>query len=215
MNNDGLIAIKENIRKKLDKISLKEIVTRLKNNHTESPMSTYIANKHNLQTENSTDNPFSTLRSTTKEVKLKNVQYKILHNIYPTQKHLFKWKLSDTPYCHYCKNEVETIMHAIHYCPIAMETKANLERHIKNEFDIDLVISPLETLFGIGNDTNYNLSNKQKSIINTLLIIIKRKLILQRENKLIISLNEIKNFAQFQMKLDSYISKTTKIDYFK
>ncbi len=190
-----------------DIITQKELVNRLKQTKTITHILNYIGNKHNLQNLNVTiENPFNTLKTTTKEVKLKNVQFKILHNIYPTQKHLFKWKLSDSPYCHHCKNEVETINHAIYQCPIARKTIQNLEKIIQEELGLNINLSNTDVLFGIGKNTLYNIDYKKRSYLNTLLIIIKRKLILQRVKKEILSVSEIKNIAEYQSRLEKYIT---------
>ena len=43
--------------------------------------------------------------------KLREFQYKIIHNYLPVNHNLFKWKVSDSNRCSYCFNESETIEH--------------------------------------------------------------------------------------------------------
>ena len=45
------------------------------------------------------ENPFIICDKMTKNVPLRNVQYKILHNAYPTMKHLFHWRIKNSPNC--------------------------------------------------------------------------------------------------------------------
>ena len=70
-------------------------------------------------------NPFIICKKMTQDIKLRNVQFKILHNIYPTMKHLHTWKIKESPNCTNCQCP-ETIEHAIWECNIASETVHNL-----------------------------------------------------------------------------------------
>ena len=47
--------------------------------------------------------------------KVKEVSFKILHKIYPTQKTLARFKLDIDPLCKFCGNEQETI-HVLSMC---------------------------------------------------------------------------------------------------
>lgn len=129
-------------------------------------------------------NPFVSLLKTTKDVKLKNIQYKILHNIYPTMQHLHKWKLKPTPNCSMC-NSNETIKHAIFECPIANDAINKLERFVLDKTGVNIVLDYNDVLLGTeSSQTNHqNLNHNQKSFIDTCLILLKQTLILQRETK--------------------------------
>ena len=52
--------------------------------------------------------------------KLREFQYKIIHNYLPVNHNLFKWKVSDSNRCSYCFNESETIEHLFYSCHIAV-----------------------------------------------------------------------------------------------
>ncbi len=62
----------------------------------------------------------------TKNVPLRGVQFKILHNAYPTMKHLFHWRIKASPNCTSC-NVPENTIHAIWDCNIARQTIGNLQ----------------------------------------------------------------------------------------
>jgi exonuclease III len=208
-NTKTLIPIKENIWKQSELISLNDITKRLSTQHTNQTIKSYIEQKHRIAIEQElSDNPFTSLRTTIKEIKLRNVQYKILHNIYPTQKHLHKWKLSDNPNCRHCIDVPETIIHAIYECPIAIESKANLERCLEEELGEKIELDKVDMLVGIQSGKIASNNKKQKTIINAVTINLKRKLILQRDNKTAIEVNEIKNLINYQKKLTSYIEKS-------
>jgi len=57
------------------------------------------------------NNPFTVLKQNIKDVKIRNLQYKMLHNIYPTMMHLKRWKIKDSENCKRC-NIKETLKHA-------------------------------------------------------------------------------------------------------
>ena len=60
---------------------------------------------------------FRNIRRITKESKLQVFQYKFIHRIIPTNKFLFRAKLSKTPNCTSCKNTEETMEHMFWDCP--------------------------------------------------------------------------------------------------
>jgi hypothetical protein len=205
--NINIIPIKENLWKQSDNITLKDIVNRIKNTITTKNMHQYVKEKHKLQEDiESRENPFKALITTTKETKLRNVQFKILHNIYPTMSHLYKWKLKSTPNCAVC-NEKETIIHAIYECPIARNALRILEEKLKDNFNIEVNISKIDALIGVEKTLNSTILRSQANLVNTLLIILKRKLILQREDKKEITENEIINMISNQERINNYINK--------
>ena len=54
----------------------------------------------------------------TQEVKLQMFQLKIIHNILPTRRSLFRAKLSDSDSCRACQTEIETLPHMLFRCNI-------------------------------------------------------------------------------------------------
>jgi len=141
------------------------------------------------------------LRISQKDLKLRNIQYKILHNIYPTMKHLFTWKIKDSPNCTLC-NVPETLKHAIFECPVA----SNVWEHFKTLLNLDLPITYDNILLGFSTTNSLNLNRNKTYAIDTLLILLKQRLILQRENKIHINVDQIFSVISDRLRLEKYNS---------
>ena len=50
------------------------------------------------------------------ETKIREFQYKILNNIVFTNEKMFKFKMTDSRLCSFCKREVESLEHLLYYC---------------------------------------------------------------------------------------------------
>ncbi len=189
-------------------IKTKTITKYLSSICTPEDVRLYVNNRHKLDgnlVNVIRNNPFVNLRKTTSDVKLRNIQYKILHNIYPTMKHLNKWKIKNTPNCGHC-NTVETTIHAIYECPIAIDCWQKLNRILNGRIGN---LTPLEILEGTAGSANQNLlglSNNERFGLDTVLILLKQKLILQREGKLLLLDIEIENVIKNWMKIERYIA---------
>ena len=145
------------------------------------------------------NNPFITLRKVTNITQLRILQYKTLMTIYPTRALLFKWGAVEDDKCIYCQQK-ETVTHVLMDCQIASDTYINL-------MDI------LETIPNKQHDRQINLSRESittlyqlPSDIATLLILIKSKLLLQRENKLALSQDAILAIANSQYQIEKKIA---------
>jgi len=143
------------------------------------------------------------LKKTTKDVKLQNIQYKILHNIYPTMKHLHTWKIKESPNCSHC-NVQEDLKHAIYLCPIAMDCWDKLKTLIGGYIQ-DLSYKDILIGTSAGND-RMNLSKSMKFALDTIIILLKQRLILQREEKRHLTIIEISNVIDNLLKIDKYIA---------
>ena len=53
----------------------------------------------------------------TREKKLQETQFKIMHYILPTNSYLYKCKIKDSPNCGFCHLQIETIQHLLWECP--------------------------------------------------------------------------------------------------
>jgi hypothetical protein len=113
--------------------------------------------------------------------------------------HLHKWKIKSNPNCTHC-NETETLSHAIFECEIAQLTRDNFVNMIRTVTNINLDLRIEDVMCGIQNEL------KEKWSIDCLLILIKRNLILQRENKRILNEDEIKKMIIGQIKNEKYIA---------
>ncbi len=201
---------KLNLWKKLSNISTKEIRQRLNEREKVDNNAYLIINRrHNLDITNALmTNPFKVINQISTEVKLQAIQYKLLHNIYPTMEHLYKWKIKETNLCSTCE-EIEDLKHAIFSCPCAQATWNNLKNVVKENFKINLHTMNYETILLGYSSQKLNKVNYAQAI-DTIMIMIKRSLILQRENKYILSPDRILNIIYYQMKLEynSHENKT-------
>jgi len=191
---EAQILIDYNKWRSIKQISTKELRQRLQQDIIIRKKVETLNDKFNIP--NNLDNPFITCKEMTKDVKLRNVQYKILHNIYPTMKHLHTWKIKDTPNCANCQIP-ETIAHAVWECPVAQQTINNLTIVYNATNNTHLTLDKKSVIYGIRN----------KAAVNTILTVIKRTLILQREEKQILSCEEIKRLIKQQCDIELYIAR--------
>jgi len=195
-----------NKAKNITCITQKEIYLRLNQNSGIKNITEFINTKHNTNFSN-VNKVFSKIKQTTSIKALQNVQYKILHNIYPTQLHLYRWKIKNNDQCSYC-NTTETLRHAVYDCVIARETRHNLELIINSTLNINMKLSYNDVLVGLNNNNNIReIIQSDKLVIDELLIDLKRSLILQRENKRILTNIDIKNSILSQIKIRRAIGK--------
>jgi len=143
------------------------------------------------------ENPFITCFKMTKNVPLRNVQYKILHNAYPTMKHLFHWRIKASPNCTFC-NIPESTIHAIWECNIAKQTIENLQRVLNTTLinSSQCQITKERFLYGI----------KSQPAISMIFTLIKRSLILQREDEIIITEETINKIILQEVNVEKYIA---------
>jgi len=150
---------------------------------------------------------FSNIKSITSIKALQNVQYKLLHNVYPTQMHLCRWKIKENDLCAVC-NVTETLKHAIYECNLAKESIKNFEFIINRTLNVNIKLTYADVLLGISTTkTNNVLLKADQLLIDELLIIIKRAIILQRENKRILSINELIMEIKKQLRIRKIMGK--------
>ena len=144
-----------------------------------------------------TVNPFILCQRMTKNVPLRNVQYKILHNAYPTMKHLYHWRIKNSPNCASC-DLPETTIHALWECNIATQTIQNMHRTLTNIAigNRQVQISKENFLYGI----------KSQPVTSMIFTLIKRSLILQREDKNVITVEKIYEMILREYNVEKYIA---------
>jgi len=182
--------------KQFNQITQKDIYLRLLGSPFITSINTYLATKHNIQGE-SIDHAFRNIKKVSKSKILQNIQFKLLHNIYPTQKHLYKWKIKDSPLCHYCGIE-ENLEHVLFSCEIASRTILNFREILQDMKNTRIEFTFKDILVGFACNQNVTYTLKEKLLIDELIIILKRKLILQRENKRVIEKPELNNMIKEQ-----------------
>jgi hypothetical protein len=115
---------------KIKNVDLKQLKKRLISRILKPKTVLDLNTKYNTNLEEHV-NPFILCQKMSKNIPLRNVQYKILHNAYPTMKHLFHWRIKNSPNCTSC-NMPETTMHALWECNIANQTIQNLQSTLSN-----------------------------------------------------------------------------------
>ncbi len=181
---------------KLKNIDLKQIKKRLISQILKPKTITELNTKYNTNLQEN-ENPFIACHKMTKNVPLRNVQYKILHNAYPTMKHLFHWRIKNSPNCTTC-NTPETTIHAIWECNIASQTIQNLQ-------------TTLNTILTNRRDTQITKENffygyKNQPVMNMIFAALKRSLILQREDKNVITVDRIEDIITKEYNVEKYIA---------
>ena len=142
MNGNGCQNIYSIIQKKSDNIitTLKEKWEQLLNDEV---------------SEEDIQNAFKITQKSPKCVYNRYVQFKILHVRLNTRQLLHKMKISDTNECIFCKNQIDTTVHALIECP---ET-ANIWRHgelwLRQHINRSIKISDKEKIFGISGNKPY------------------------------------------------------------
>jgi len=195
-----------NKAKPLINIKQKEIYIRLSNHFGINDITNFINSKHELNMGN-VNKVFSNIKSITSIKALQNVQYKLLHNVYPTQMHLCRWKIKENDLCAVC-NVTETLKHAIYECNLAKESIKNFEFIINRTLNVNIKLTYADVLLGISTTkTNNVLLKADQLLIDELLIIIKRAIILQRENKRILSINELIMEIKKQLRIRKIMGK--------
>lgn len=103
--------------KQIDKkiLSTSSIYSTILNNIFVQPTSQSKILRHNF-TENNVHKVYQLPFTITKEVKIIMFQYKIIHNILPTQMSLHRDGISDSDLCSFCKIEKQTINHLLVDC---------------------------------------------------------------------------------------------------
>ena len=109
----GQIESVKQIDKKL--LSTSSIYSTILNNIFVQPTSQSKILRHNF-TENNVHKVYQLPFTITKEVKIIMFQYKIIHNILPTQMSLHRDGISDSDLCSFCKIEKQTINHLLVDC---------------------------------------------------------------------------------------------------
>jgi len=176
----------------------------------------YLLKKHpTIDIEMVTKNPFLTNRKIFKDIKVRNLNYKMLHNIYPTMHHLFKWKIKETENCSLC-NCKETLRHVTFDCPIASNVRTILQDILKYKFNVsqDITLNYENMLFGVScTESEVRLNSKQKGVIDQLLVLVKQKLILQREDKVEVTYAEIISLFDERRNISKYIATKNRVSW--
>ena len=107
-------------------------------------------------------------KTTTQEIRLRVLHWKILQNIYPTNIMLNKMKVVDSNKCTYCPERIDFIEHFFFSCPSIYPLWRYIEQYCMIQFNISLKLQAEDALLGV------KLKNKTlNSKINHIILIAK------------------------------------------
>ena len=94
---------------------------------------------------------FRKCKTTTKDMRLRWFQLRLLHRIVPTNKFLHLCKLVDSPLCTFCNQEEETISHLFWDCHVAQKFWTDFVNLLKSKCVgcADLTVNKILVLFGV------------------------------------------------------------------
>jgi len=201
-------------------VNLKMLITSLINSNNINVDELITKRNSDINIASIRNNPFVVLRRNIKDVKIRNLQFKMLHNIYPTLMHLKRWKIKDSENCTRC-NVKETLKHVTWDCHVAREAFLTLESEFNERYygGTPRVILSYDDV-ALGLSTTKSLSNTpsiQLVAMDTVIIELKQKLILQRENKIFLEREEIINLFEQRKNIELYnkIKYSKKTNIFK
>ncbi len=201
-SNINRLPYKLNIWKNNEQIKSSDIRKRLQKTVVFDHKS-YLNRKHKIENDLILSNPFVNARICLKETRLQDIQFKILHDIYPTLSNLRRWKIKSNDMCVICRQQ-DDLRHSLFDCSITQLSILNLLK-VFDSYNVKLTnLTYNEILFGTRSvwDTFHQLRQASTAIDN-ILVIIKSRLISMRENKRVISETEIFKIINDQIKLDS------------
>ena len=106
-----------------------------------------------------------------KETRLHCLQWKILHNIYPTSIMLSKMKVRDSQNCVYCPDEVDYIEHFFFYCSKCIPLWKHVENVLMVLLERRVIIDVKSVIFGMLKDDS--LHQVERKLVNLSILVAK------------------------------------------
>ena len=88
---------------------------------------------------------------TTKEIRLRVLQWKLLHNIYPTNIMLNKMKVTNNEFCSYCDRITDFIEHFFFQCPVVKDFWKDVQNMILAKYKVKVNLNEIDVIFGLQN----------------------------------------------------------------
>ena len=124
-------------------------------------------------------------KTCTNEIRLRELQWKINHNIYPTNILLQKMKVTETNKCDVCTEEIDYIEHFFFHCPQVKYFWNNIESLISNEISERTRFSVTDVLFGF---VRPHIGKQQHAAINHILLVGKMCISIARKTNILSAL---------------------------
>jgi hypothetical protein len=118
-----------------------------------------------------TENHWNLARTTTAESRLKELHWKILHNIYPTNTLLFKMRLSASDKCPYCIGITDYIEHFFFDCNKIKPVWNCVHDAFYAKFGKNVTLSQKEALLGVLD--RHDMTSVMRQFLNHLILIAK------------------------------------------
>ena len=115
---------------------------------------------------------FNRIYCTTIDTKMRNFQYKLVHNIFPDNRTLKKMGVIDDDKCNFCNDQRDSLTHYIWFCPIAQQFWNLIKIWMESLFTIHFEFSLTNILFGDQFVSDFS----QNNLINLILLISKHYL---------------------------------------
>ena len=106
-----------------------------------------------------------------KETRLHCLQWKILHNIYPTSIMLSKMKVRDSQNCVYCPDKVDYIEHFFFYCSKCILLWKHVENVLMVLLERRVIIDVKSVIFGMLKDDS--LHQVERKLVNLSILVAK------------------------------------------
>ena len=104
--------------------------------------------------------------------KLKDFQWKIVHNAIFTEHKLLLMNMSDDGFCHFCKSNLETIAHLFDYCRrtnwIVNQLEQKINRVLENDSRLAIKIAPYHFILGFTHENSI-----VRVFVNLIIILVK------------------------------------------
>ena len=139
----------------------------LTENNTTEPCSKHFWNrKYNYEIN---EHDWKLTFETTKETRLRVLQWKILHNIYPTNIMLNKMKITLSNHCSYCSGTIDYIEHFLFYCPIVRTFWKSVQNFVLAKYNVRIHLNEIDVLFGL--QKRDTLTNEIRILVNHIVLI--------------------------------------------
>jgi hypothetical protein len=115
-----------------------------------------------------TERHWLSAREATREVRLRELQWKINHNIYPTNILLHKMKVTEDNKCSLCRNEIDFIEHFFFHCTPVNAFWKQVEHYLLGVVGEQIKLELLDILFGYRNNV---LGRRAIDVVNNIILI--------------------------------------------
>jgi len=177
-------------------VSTKQIRLLLSKQHTTPVDVTDIIQKYSLdldEHDTTPDNPFSI--KILSSPYLQSLHYRILHRAFTTRAKLFLYGKLESPICPFCEEQDDVIDHALYKCDLARHTWDNVQQWL-NKYNIPFCVKVTNVILGVKENIPFG------SLLNTIILLIKRILISPAENRRALSLQEIEHIVKDQLNVE-------------